>query len=126
MNLKYIFTDEILQYDGHILHRIKALKSFGNIHENDLGGWIEKEENLSQKGNCWVANNAKVYDNARIYDNAIVCGEAKVYNNAKVHDYACVEDESSVYGNADVFNEALIYDKAKVNYKVIDNEEIDK
>ena len=130
MNLKYVFTNETLQHDGRILHRIKALKSFGNVNKNDLGGWIEKEDNLSQEGDCWIADNAKVYDkayvydNAQLYDNAIICGEAKIYNDAKLHDYARVEDEAYIYGNADISGEALIYGKAKVDYKVIYNEEI--
>lgn len=129
--MKYILTDETIQHDGHTLHRIKALKSFDNVKAGDLGGWIQLENNLSQEGDCWVYDNAmvygraKVYDNAQIYNNAIVCGEAKVYNNAKLYDYAHVEDEANVYGNANVFCEALIYNKAKVDYKVIDNEEID-
>lgn len=40
------------------LFRIKALISFGNVKVGDMGGYIEKEENLSQYGD------AKVYGNA--------------------------------------------------------------
>ena len=36
------------------LFRIKALKDFGNVKKGDLGGFIEKTDNLSQEGNCWV------------------------------------------------------------------------
>ena len=28
------------------LHRIEALRDFGDVKKGDLGGWIEKEENL--------------------------------------------------------------------------------
>ena len=67
---KYELTSETLQYAGHTLHRIKALKDFGSIKAGELGGWVEKEENLPQYGNAWVRGNAKVYGDAR------VCGDA--------------------------------------------------
>ena len=42
---------------GKKLFQIKALISFGNVEEGDLGGFIEKEDNLSQYGNAWVYGN---------------------------------------------------------------------
>ena len=41
---KYELTEETLEWKGHILHRIKALRDFGNIKAGQLGGWIEKEK----------------------------------------------------------------------------------
>ncbi|AQX27274.1 hypothetical protein [Bartonella sp. Raccoon60] len=34
------------------LCRIVAVKSFGDVTEGDLGGFIENESNLSQQGDC--------------------------------------------------------------------------
>ena len=31
---------------------------------SELGGWIEKESNLSQDGDAWVCGDARVYGNA--------------------------------------------------------------
>ena len=45
---KYELTSETKVINGVELHQIKALNSFGNIKEGDLGGWIESEKNLSQ------------------------------------------------------------------------------
>ena len=50
MEKKYILTDEIRAFYGKILHRIQAVRDFGNVKTGDLGGWIEKEENLSHGG----------------------------------------------------------------------------
>lgn len=61
---KYELTGEIKEVCGVKLHRIKALISFGAVVAGELGGWIEKEENLSQYGNAWVSGNAEVYGNA--------------------------------------------------------------
>lgn len=43
---------------GKKLFRIKALISFGSVEEGETGGWVEKEDNLSQSGNAWVFDNA--------------------------------------------------------------------
>ena len=50
MEKKYILTDEIRAFYGKILHRIQAVRDFDNVKTGDLGGWIEKEENLSHGG----------------------------------------------------------------------------
>lgn len=63
---KYELTEETKEYNGVMLHRIKAIKSFGDVKAGDLGGWIEKEENLSHEENAWVYGDAKVYGNARV------------------------------------------------------------
>lgn len=34
------------------------MKSFEDIKEGDLGGWIERDVNLSHSGNAWVYGNA--------------------------------------------------------------------
>lgn len=81
-NKKYELTDEIL--DGTTLHRIKALINFSYIKAGDLGGYIEKEDNLSQKGNAWVSGNAMIYGNAQVSDNAQVYGNAQVSGNASI------------------------------------------
>ena len=38
MEKKFTLTDEIMQFEGKTLHRIKALKSFGNVEKYDIGG----------------------------------------------------------------------------------------
>lgn len=46
MEKKYELTDEILEVGGHVLHRIKALRDFGNVKKGDIGGWIECEDKM--------------------------------------------------------------------------------
>ena len=71
---------------GRTLYRIKALISFTTISGDeitagDLGGWVEKEQNLSHKGKGWVSGNAKVFGNAWVSGNAKVSGNAEVFGN---------------------------------------------
>ena len=67
---KYKFTGETKQVDllfrTATLHRIKAVAEFGIVKVGDLGGWIEKEENLSHEGKAWVCGNAEVWGDAKI------------------------------------------------------------
>ena len=69
---KYRFTDETKTVAGHTLHRVLAIKDFGDVHADDLGGWIESESNLSQEGNCWIYENVCVYGDVNVSGNALV------------------------------------------------------
>lgn len=40
---------------GIELFRIKALISFRDVKKGELGGYVEKKENLSDSGNAWVS-----------------------------------------------------------------------
>lgn len=51
MNKKFELTTISIVWHGKKLYRIKALKSFGDVKVDDLGGYIEDEDNLSQDGN---------------------------------------------------------------------------
>ena len=79
---KYELTSETIKINGITLYRIRAIKSFSNVKAGDLGGWIEKEDNLSQIGNAWVYSNAKVYGNAKVFGDAQVSGKAQIFGNA--------------------------------------------
>ena len=112
--MKYKLTDETKEWAWRILHRIEALKDFGNVKAGDKGGWIEKEDNISQDGDCWVYDDACVCGNARVYGDAHVYDDAWVYGNACVCDDARVYDDAWVYGNACVYDDARVYDDACV------------
>ena len=79
-----------------------------------MGGFIEKEENLSHDGPCWIYDDAMVYHNAKVRDNAIVRGYAHVYNESQVLHNAIVEGHSRVHGHGIVFGNARIKDNSSV------------
>jgi len=135
---KYELTSEFkFNVFGVKVFQIKALieiKQLG-IETGDLGGFIEKESNLSQQNNAWVYGNAQVYgdawvsgdalvcDNARVSGNAHVFGDAQVCGNARVSGDAQVYGDAWVYGNAQVSSNAQVYGDARVygNAQVSDN-----
>ena len=114
MEKKYELTDETIKWYGKTLHRIKALKDFGDIKEGDLGGYIEKEDNLSHNNDCWICGNAQVFGNAEVYGNAQVFGNAEVYGNTQVFGDAEVYGNAQVFGSADVFGNAQVFGDAEV------------
>ena len=98
---KYEFTGETKVEFGITLHRIRAVVAIAaiDVAAGDLGGWIEKESNLSLvSGDAWVSDNALVSDNARVSGNARVSDNARVYGNARVSGNAWVSGNARVYG----------------------------
>ena len=107
-NSKYRLTDESRTVNGVKCYRIEAIKDFGEIKTGDKGGYIEKESNLSQYGNCWIYDNAVVYGAARIKGNGVkVSGEAKIYGEETVinSDYPVViTDNAEIAGGVRITN----------------------
>ena len=111
---KYELTAEFIEKWGKKLFRIKALISFGSVEVGELGGYVEKEDNLAQDGNAWVYGNARVCGDAEVYGNARVCGNAWVYGNARVCGDAEVYGNARVCGDAEVYGNAEVYGDARV------------
>jgi len=125
------FTGETKDFGDVKLKRIRLTKDCECGEKGTVGGWIEKESNLSGNafvyddamvfGDAVVYGNARVYDDAIIHDNAKVFGDAliedssRVYGNACVLDNAWVRDNAWVYGNARVYGDARVYGNAWVN-----------
>jgi len=108
-NMKYKLTKTTKKYGSLTLYQIEAVKDFGNVEKGEKGGYVERENNLSQDGNAWVSGNARVYGDAWVYGNARVSGDAWVYGDAEVYDNAWV------YGNAEVYDNAWVYGNARVS-----------
>ncbi|HFI0151212.1 TPA: hypothetical protein ACGO3A_001513 [Streptococcus suis] len=71
MGKKYeLLKDDTVVIFGRTLFRIRAVKDFAIIKQGELGGYIEKEDNLSHINNAWV------------YGNARVCGDAVIKSSS--------------------------------------------
>lgn len=119
---KYKLTDEFIAIEDKKLYRIEALIDFSNVKKGDRGGFVECEDNLSQKGDCWIYGDAKVYDKAKVYDDAKIYGNSAVFDNAEVFNNAIIYGKAKIYGNAHIFNDAMVLYNSKVfdNAKVFD------
>lgn len=125
---------EYENYKKVTLYRIRATRDIKDhgVKKGDLGGWIEKEENMPGY-NSWIADEAKVFGNAKIKRNAlvsgnsIVCGWAIIDENAKICENSMVYHSARVSGNAVISGEAKVKEKATVrgNAKVYGKSKID-
>lgn len=115
-----IREDLSINFRGTKLFRIEATKDLPrhNVKKGDIGGYIEKYENLSD--NAWVFGDAKVLgkaevnERARVCGNAIVSGDALVYGNAQVSKGAQIAGKARVCGEAQIFGYAQVFGNAQV------------
>lgn len=102
VNQKYEITD-IVHPQYPWLHRIRALRDVReDVHAGDLGGFVQSEENLSQEGQCWVANNA------------VAAEESYISGDAIMWDYSCARGCAVISGKSRIGGEAIIEDHAIV------------
>jgi len=66
MNKKYELTGTSRETNGVKCFQIRALRGFGNVKKGELGGWIERESNLSHEGEAWIAVDAWVCGRALV------------------------------------------------------------
>lgn len=61
-NKKYeLLKNDIITVNNRTLYEIRALKDFSDVKREGIGGYIEKEDNLSHDDNCWIYGNDKEY-----------------------------------------------------------------
>ena len=101
-----ILMDEknTIEFEGHTLHRIKALRDFGDIKTGDLGGYVENENNLSHEGNCWI------YDDAKAMDYSVISDNSRMYNNSTMYGNSVMYDNSTLYNNSAMFGNSEMHD----------------
>jgi hypothetical protein len=109
-----LVPDQQIIVAGTTLYRIRALRDFGNVKAGSLGGFVRSERNLSQQGNCWIADEAQVYDEAVVSHAAQIFGCGRVYGHARVSDKGQVLGNAQVFENGWVFKNGLVFDNAKV------------
>lgn len=114
-NRKYeVLMDEAntILFKGRELHRIRALRDIetrhGIVGAGELGGYVESEFNLEQKGECWILQDAKVMDHALVYSNAVVDNDAIVMENARIVGNACVYGNARIMGHAQIIRNASV------------------
>lgn len=112
---KYELTENFRMCLGHKLFQIRALVTINRVVEaGEIGGYIEKEDNLSQFGKSWVSGNACVYGNAYVSGNSRVTENARVYDNAFVSGNVSVSGDVWVFGDAHLSGDAELSGDAVV------------
>lgn len=117
---KYRLTDDTIEFGGNTLHRIEAVRDFGNVRAGARGGYVQTEDNLSHFGDCWIYDTSIACENAVVTDNASVLGHSIVRSNAMVCGSAMIRLETVVDGDARLSDRAgtwssHILDRARVS-----------
>ena len=100
---KFELTDETLQLaSGVTLYRIRALIDIPRhgVKAGDMGGWVEREDNLSHEGDAWVGGDALVLEEARIVENALIKMSARVSGSAFILGNVCISGTARLSGFA--------------------------
>ncbi len=135
---KFEFTDETTECEGHLLHRIRACITFRvhgvcseEVSAGDLGGFLEKESNLSQTDHSWVFDDATVYGDAYVCNGACITDYATVSENAviseasavngftQVGEFAVITGRARIYGDASILGNAVVMDNARVEQHAV-------
>ena len=131
-----LFKDDYKIINGVTVYRIKALVDFDDIKAGQLGGYIEKEENLKVYYSVldpgwysYYAENNKVRA-SWIYDNACVYGDSVVYSGGRVkgNSVICnshILDDSTISGDSSIFNSKVSYKSTIVGDSFISNSELE-
>ena len=120
LNKKYGFTGETKAVPGHVLHRIRALTSFGDVNAGELGGWIEKESNLDATGDAWISGEAQAYGDVWVFGSARISGYAEITGSARISGRAEITGNTRISGDAVITGSARISGYARISdYAVI-------
>ena len=116
-NKKYeILMDKenTIEWKGHTLYRIRALRDFGDIRKGDIGGFVENENNLSHKGNCWIYDDAKAMDDSIMYDNSRICDKSELHDDSEMYNYTRMYDYSELHNNSIMNDNSEMHDISKM------------
>lgn len=127
-----IRKDLSIEFEGHTLYRIEALKNISyDVDKGDIGGFVEDEYNLSRDFDCWIYNEAKVFGEASIDNNAVILNNAIVKNhaiidgnsticgNSIIDGYVHIRNYVTICDNAQILNTAYIFDDVVIRNNVI-------
>ena len=110
---------------GQTLYRIRALRNiYGNskmVQKGELGGFVSHHDNLSQIGNCWVADEAFVADDARIENDALIHESAKIEGKSRITDNVIIGGDAMVFEST-VGGLTKITDKARLGNSTVNGD----
>lgn len=118
MERKFELTDISTVVEQRTVHRIRALRDFSNVKKGDIGGYVESENNLSQKGNCWIYDDAIAMNDSLVQDNAIMRFHSIIKDFVILKDNAEMRNRSSANGSCYIRDFAKLCGSAKIMVNV--------
>ena len=104
-------TDTIVNQNGAVLYRIRAIKDFSDIKSGQLGGYVGSYDNLNLYDDSWIDENSSVSGAVYITDNSYISW-SRIYTVAS--------ERFNVIGNAFIYKcnimNSTIYNPYNVDY----------
>lgn len=98
--------------NGEPLHRVRALRDFGDVMAGDVGGFVHGHHNLSHDGNAWI------YDDAAALDNSHVGQDAKLFGTAELRHSSKAMGDAGLHGNIRMTESAQALDEVRITGNV--------
>lgn len=115
MNDKFRLTENSQMDEGTTVYQLEALKDFGSVKRGELGGFVEKEENVS----------AEPGDDAWVYEGGIAKGESRILHHSAVDCDAVVHDtrldNRSYVGGTNIGSPSYVENSRLDHSQVIDS-----
>ena len=96
-----------LNPDGEILDQTLVKKG-------ELGGYVQKEENLSHEGGCWIFEDGEVRDNAVVKGYSCLSASAYVWGNAVLDGCTQMKGMVSIGGNSTTNGYVCIHGNSQI------------
>lgn len=113
---KYVLTENRKVMDDkygskRTLIQVQAIKNFktssgSSVSAGQLGGWIERESNLSQRWNAWLDEESYAFDGSLIAENAYV-------EKSSLFDSVCIRGDSYIY-ESKLFDSTIVTGQSEV------------
>ena len=84
------------------------------VEIGERGGWIERKANLSQKGECWVEEQAIACGSSSVRGNAVLKGESEIGDYAVVAGNAVLQDKSWISERGSASDQAFLKDESHI------------
>ena len=111
---KYEFTGDTMIFEGRTLKRIRFLRKVWEIEKGSIGGWIEREDNLSHEGDCCVLENSKVFGHARVEGDSVTGHSCVLKDNVIVKENSFVGGTAVIGADTIISGSAMILDESQV------------
>jgi hypothetical protein len=79
-----LLTAGAVRLGSRELYLVRALRDFGEVRRGDIGGRVEKEDNLSHEGECWIGGYAWVYGDGYVCGDEVVAGNVVIKDSVRV------------------------------------------
>lgn len=117
---KFELKNETKEMNGRTFHRIVALVDIPDLSvlKGHNGGWLESEDCLSHRGNCWVKDDAMVEEGSNVTGNAVVAENAYIGNQSYISLDAIVDGHANI-SDSTINGKAFIGGSAHVRTSTI-------